>query len=117
MIRLSGGNLSSLNASGETSQKQALSGLSLPELEKFVADLGMPAYRAKQIHSWIYSKYAQSFEQMSDLSAGQREKLDAIATVPLLRQAHLQVSQDATRKYLFELDDGKIVESVLMSFQ
>jgi 23S rRNA (adenine2503-C2)-methyltransferase len=98
-------------------QKRALSGLSLPELEKFVADLGLPSYRAKQIHSWIYSKYAQSFEQMSDLSSELRQKLDAVATVPLLQQAHLQVSKDATRKYLFELPDSQIVESVLMSFQ
>ena len=94
-----------------------MSGLDLKELEKVVADLGLPGFRAKQIHGWIYSKYAKSFEEMTDLSAELRTKLNEIARVPLLEQVHLQVSNDATRKYLFALPDGKIVESVLMSFQ
>ncbi|HEY9716038.1 MAG TPA: 23S rRNA (adenine(2503)-C(2))-methyltransferase RlmN [Trichormus sp.] len=97
--------------------RQALSGLNLADLEKLVHELGLPGFRAKQLHGWIYSKYAKSFEEMTDLSAELRTKLNEIARVPLLEQVHLQVSNDATRKYLFALPDGKIVESVLMSFQ
>lgn len=95
----------------------SLSGLSLRGLEKVVSELGLPAFRAKQLHSWIYGKYAKSFDEMTDLSAELRERLKEIAQIPLLEQAHLQVSRDATRKYLFSLPDKKIVESVLMSFE
>jgi len=97
--------------------RKALSGLTLDEIEAFVKELGLPAYRARQIHSWIYSKYATSFEEMTDLSAEIRSKLNSVATVSLLELAHLEVSKDGTRKYLFKLPDGKVVESVLMSFQ
>jgi 23S rRNA (adenine2503-C2)-methyltransferase len=89
----------------------------LTELEQFVAELGLPKFRAKQLHGWIYGKYARSFEEMTDLSADLRTKLNEVARVSLLEQVHLQVSRDGTRKYLFRLPDGKIVESVLMSFQ
>ncbi len=97
--------------------KQALSGLSLAELTKFVKALGLPVFRAKQIHTWIYVKYANSFEEMTDLSVELRHKLNQVAQVPLLKIAHLEVSRDGTRKYLFQLPDGKLVESVLMTFQ
>jgi 23S rRNA (adenine2503-C2)-methyltransferase len=97
--------------------KIALSGLSLAELSQLVEKLGLPAFRARQIHSWIYSKWVSSIDEMTDLSQDLREKLKETAQVPLLKIAHLQVSKDGTRKYLFELPDGKMVESVLMSFQ
>lgn len=95
----------------------ALSGLSLEELEGFVKELGLPKFRAKQIHSWIYTKWVGSFDEMTDLGQDLREKLKASARVGMLELAHLQVSRDHTRKYLFQLQDGKIVESVLMAFQ
>src|SRR5471030_953388 len=49
-------------------QHKALSGLGLPEIEEFVSKLGLPSFRAKQIHSWIYSKYAGSFDEITELS-------------------------------------------------
>mgnify|MGYP000732667795 CR=1 FL=1 len=101
----------------EILEKKALSGLSLSELTKFVKSLGLPTFRAKQIHTWIYVKYANSFEEMTDLSVELRHKLNQVARVPLLKIAHLEVSRDGTRKYLFQLPDGKLVESVLMTFQ
>ncbi|MBX9687771.1 MAG: 23S rRNA (adenine(2503)-C(2))-methyltransferase RlmN [Candidatus Obscuribacterales bacterium] len=100
-----------------SSGKIALSGKSLEEIGAFVAELGLPAFRAKQIHSWIYAKYAESFDEMSDLSVELRQILNERATVGLLKIAHLEVSRDGTRKYLFELPDGQMVESVLMSFE
>lgn len=95
----------------------ALSGKSQQEIVDFVQELGLPAYRGKQIHSWIYAKYASSFDEMTDLSRDLREKLHEKASVSLLELAHLEVSNDGTRKYLFRLPDGKLVESVLMSFE
>lgn len=103
--------------SGGSGAPLALSGLSLADIEQFTTSMGLPPFRARQIHSWIYSKYASSFDEMTDLSAELRAKLNDEAQVPLLKLAHLQVSNDGTRKYLFELPDGKFVESVLMSFQ
>jgi 23S rRNA (adenine2503-C2)-methyltransferase len=97
--------------------KIALSGKTLEELEDFVLQLGLPKFRAKQIHSWIYSKWVSSIDEMTDLSLEVRQQLKAVADVPLLKLAHLQVSKDGTRKYLFQLPDGKMVESVLMSFE
>lgn len=96
---------------------RALSGLSLEELTAFVKEQGWPVFRAKQLHSWIYSKWAGSFDEMTDLSADIRKKLNEIAQVPLLKLAHLEVSRDGTRKYLFQLPDGQMVESVLMTFE
>jgi 23S rRNA (adenine2503-C2)-methyltransferase len=90
--------------------------LTLQEIETFVLSLGLPKFRARQIHTWIYVKYAKSFDEMTDLSKDVRDLLKARAQVGLLKQAHLQVSSDGTRKYLFQLPDGKYVESVLMSF-
>ncbi len=102
--------------SSGTTVKVALSGKSLAELEQFVAELGLPKFRAKQLHTWIYAKRASTFDEMTDLSQEIRERLAKVAQVPLLQIAHLQVSSDGTRKYLFQLPDGKLVESVLMSF-
>lgn len=99
------------------SEKLALSGLSLAELEAFVKEMGLPKFRAKQLHTWIYSKWAESFEQMTDLGADLRLRLAERAKIGALEQKHLEVSKDGTRKYLFALPDKKLVESVLMTFQ
>lgn len=98
-------------------QLPALSGMNAEELHEFVRALGLPAYRAKQLHTWIYAKYASGFDQMTDFSIDLRKKLAQAAQIALLQMAHLQVSADGTRKYLFALPDGKMVESVMMTFQ
>lgn len=95
---------------------KSLSGLSLEEITTFITELGLPKFRAKQIHSWIYAKWAGSIDEMTDLSQELRNKLKAVAQVPLLKIAHLEVSRDGTRKYLFELPDGQLIESVLIAF-
>ncbi|MBL0184651.1 MAG: 23S rRNA (adenine(2503)-C(2))-methyltransferase RlmN [Candidatus Obscuribacter sp.] len=95
---------------------KSLSGLSLEEITTFITELGLPKFRAKQIHSWIYAKWAGSIDEMTDLSQELRNKLKAVAEVPLLKIAHLEVSRDGTRKYLFELPDGQLIESVLIAF-
>ncbi len=100
----------------ESANLKALSGLSLAELEKFIEEMGLPKYRAAQIHTWIYAKLVTSFDEMTNLGAALRDRLKQEAKIGLLDIAHLQVSRDETRKYLFKLPDGKIVESVLMSF-
>lgn len=95
----------------------ALSGKSLPELTELVKSWGWPAFRARQIHSWIYAKNVNSIDEMTDLSLEVRNKLNETAVISPLKLAQLKVSSDGTRKYLFELSDGQLVESVLMAFQ
>ncbi|MDZ4835324.1 MAG: 23S rRNA (adenine(2503)-C(2))-methyltransferase RlmN [Candidatus Melainabacteria bacterium] len=101
----------------DKSGRIALSGLSLAQLKAFVKSIGEPAFRADQIHSWIYAKWAGSIDEMTNLSADLRKRLNEAACVSALEIATLKVSRDGTRKYLFRLPDGKLVESVLMSFQ
>ena len=96
---------------------KALSGLNQDELTDFVKSLELPGFRAKQLHSWIYSKNAKSFDEMTNLSKDLRTQLIEKASVSLLELAHLQVSRDETRKYLFKLEENRFVESVLMTFQ
>lgn len=103
-----------MNTSGD--EKIALSGKSLEEITALIKSEGLPAFRGRQIHSWIYSKYAESFDEMSDLSKELRDKLKEKFSVPLLKMAHVERSFDGTCKYLFELPDGQMVESVLMTF-
>ena len=95
---------------------QVLSGLSLKEIEDFVASLNASKYRAKQIHNWIYSKSVNSIEEMTDLSKSFREEFKKIATVSNSKMKIKQESKDGTLKYLIEYPDGECVETVLMRF-
>jgi len=85
------------------------------ELEKFVLNLGEKPYRAKQISEWIFSKYVTSFSEMTNLSKDLRDKLENYAdirsTIELIEE---KKSSDTTRKYLFKLQDGNRIESVLI---
>lgn len=85
--------------------------LSLPELSNWVTETGQPAYRGKQIHQWIYQKGAHSVMAMTDLPKAWRQ---AHETYPIGRSAiaHCAVAPDQTRKYLLELADGLIIETV-----
>ena len=105
-----------MNKPKEKTKIPSLSGLSLPEMESFAKSFNLPAFRGRQIHSWIYDKYAGNFDQMTDLPASVRSVFYEQAEVPLLKLKHLQLSKDGTRKYLFALPDGQMIESVLMQF-
>jgi 23S rRNA (adenine2503-C2)-methyltransferase len=92
-----------------------LNGLPLQQLEAFVASMGEPAYRAKQIFAWLYKHKAAQFDDMTNLPESFRQKLKEIAAVEELRIVEKQQSQfDGTIKLLFELSDGKRIESVLI---
>ena len=93
-----------------------LSGLSLEELEKLAADIGVSKFRAKQIHNWIYTKSVSSIDEMTNLAKDFREKLKAKAVITETKIKIKQVSADGTIKYLIEYPDGECVETVLMRF-
>ena len=87
------------------------------ELAQLMADLGQPAFRAKQVFQWLHRGVA-SFDEMSNLPKALREQLKerCVLTVPQVERK--QVSKlDGTIKYLWRLADGNCVESVLMRYQ
>ena len=73
-----------------------------------------PAFRAKQIYNWIYTKYADDFSEMANLPKAMREELSERFTLCPLKLLTKQVSVDGSIKYLFELHDGHTVEVVLL---
>ena len=91
-----------------------LFGLDRPALEALVADLGEPAYRARQLFVWLYRKRARSLEDMTDLGKDLRARLAASWDVRWPAVAERSHSQDGTIKLLFRLDDGATIESVFI---
>lgn len=91
--------------------------LSRPELERQLKEWEQPAYRARQIWTWLYRRLAASFDEMSDLPQGLRRRLkDTFAFGRLSLIDELVSSDGHTRKLLFELPDGAQIESVLMAY-
>ena len=89
----------------------------IPEIEAFLAELGEPKFRAKQIFVWMH-KGVESFDEMTDLSKALREKLNELCTLTVPRVERKQVSKlDGTIKYLWMLEDGNCVETVLMRYK
>lgn len=92
--------------------------MNLAELTEFVAGLGEKAFRAKQIYQWIHEKQAESFDEMTNLSKKFIETLKSEAKLMVLKKEEVQISKiDGTRKYLFLLEDGNVIESVLMKYK
>ncbi len=81
--------------------KQAILGLTLPQLQELIATLGQPSYRAKQVAEWIYRRRATSFEEMTNLPKDLRQALQATYRVGRSEPIARQVSRDGTEKYLF----------------
>lgn len=98
-------------------QTQPLIGYDLPALESLMVSLNEPKFRAQQLHSWIYVKNCREFDEMSNLAKSLRQKLSEQFSVGALKIVEKQVSADGTAKYLFELTDGQLIESVLMYFE
>ncbi len=88
--------------------------LSLPELKIALEGMDEPAFRAKQIFDWIYKKGAASFDRMTNLSPALRAKLSAVFSIGRLELLDLRRSKDGTEKYLFRLQDGPGVETVVI---
>ena len=88
------------------------------ELTEYIASLGEKPFRAKQIYEWMHVKQVTSIDEMTNLSKNLRERLKEQCTFTVLKQIDVQISkQDGTRKYLFGLSDGNMIESVLMRYK
>ena len=94
----------------------------LDEIKQFMQGIGEKPFRAEQIFGWLHAKFAQSYDEMTNLPVALRENLSQIAPMPLVEIAHAQKSADgATRKYLLKLHNNGImdvyVEAVLMTYR
>lgn len=74
--------------------------------------LGQPRYRARQVVAWLYGRLVPSFDDMTDLPAGLRADLGTRYALTHPQLSEVQRSADGTRKYLWRLADGVLVESV-----
>ena len=91
--------------------------MTLEELRQALTGLGEKPFRAKQLYEWIHRKLAVSYDEMTNLSKHLREKLEKEYPLTVLEAVDVQVSkQDGTCKYLFRLEDGNVIESVLMRY-
>ena len=97
-----------------SASRTPIKSLTLDELSARLSALGQPAYRAKQIAEWIYRKRARSFDEMTNLPAALRQQLVAEFVFDDLQPVRVLGSDDSTRKFLFRLGDGALIESVLI---
>ena len=97
-------------------QKIALKNFTEEELKEFMKEIGEKPFRGTQIYSWIY-KGAKTFDDMKNIPKSLREKLEKVSYIGNLEtELVLKSKVDKTKKYLFALNDGNIIESVMMDY-
>ncbi len=90
-------------------------GLSAEELAEIIVKEGFPSYRAKQIFHWLYPKKVKSFKEMKNLPRNLITLLESLFHLESLNCLAQQESKDGAVKFLFELEDKELIESVLIS--
>lgn len=99
-------------------EKRDILSMSFDELASALKELNEPAFRAKQIYSWLHSQCVTSFDEMTNISKALRQKLDDNFVIFGVSIEKKLVSEyDDTQKYLFRLHDGEFIESVLMKYK
>lgn len=97
------------------SEKINLLNLNQQELEELVISLGMKKFYGKQIFNWLHQKIVRDLNEITNLSLKDRELLSEKAYIPFLNLLKQQVSKiDKTEKFLFKLEDGNTIETVLL---
>ena len=91
--------------------------MTIDELKDLMTQIGDKPFRAKQIYSWLHEHLVTSYEEMTNLPKALKEKLRDYP-ITALEMVDVQISKiDGTRKYLFRLHDGNVIESVLMRYK
>ena len=99
------------------SELKDIKSLTLNELTNEMNALGLPAYRAEQIFKWLHEKAVQSFDEMLNIPKNIRKSLTELYYISVATIEKKQIScYDGTIKYLFRLNDGEFIESVLMDY-
>ncbi len=92
--------------------------LTLEELKTEMERIGEKPFRAKQLYQWMHQKLARGFDEMTNLPAAMRDRCAALYEYTAVKQVRMQESAiDGTKKFLFELRDGSLVESVWMKYK
>lgn len=98
--------------------KKDIKSMTMEKLKKEVEAMGQPSFRAVQIFSWLHEKKAADFSEMSNLPKELRQLLKEQYQITRLERKDVQISRlDGTRKYLFALGDGNVIESVFMRYK
>ncbi len=97
-----------------TTLKTNIKLLSREDLQSRLSELGLKKYRADQILKWMYSRYAASFDEMTNIAKPERQLLASHFFIPTPQIITTESSADGTRKFLFRLEDNHTVESVLI---
>ncbi|UXR46815.1 23S rRNA (adenine(2503)-C(2))-methyltransferase RlmN [Staphylococcus simulans] len=95
-------------------EKQSIYSLRYEEMQAWLVEHGQQKFRAKQIFEWLYEKRVDTIDEMTNLSKDLRTLLKDNFTITTLETAVKQESRDGTIKFLFELQDGYTIETVLM---
>lgn len=99
------------------SNKQNILNFTLQDLEQIAIDNNLKPFLAKQIFDWVYKKRVDSFKEMSNIS---KTNIEFLENNFYFKKLSLKIKQfdnvDSTTKFLFELDDGSLIETVLMKF-
>lgn len=105
------------NERKDMTEKKDIKSLTLPELEEELKSAGEKAFRAKQMYEWMHRKLVRDFEEMTNLSKSFRELCREKYHLTTLIPVRVQESKlDGTKKFLFKLADGNVVESVWMQY-
>ncbi len=92
--------------------------LNLNELTEYIVELSEPKFRGKQLYQWLHAKHVESLDEMTNIPASLKNKLIENAQFISLKPVDVLISQiDGTRKYLFGLYDGNVIESVFMRYK
>lgn len=94
--------------------KVDLRNMTLSELDAWVVSLGLEPFRSKQLFRWLCRSDVQSFDQMTNLKKDLRTKCSELSYLGRLEILKINRSLDGTRKFLFGLQDGESIESVLI---
>lgn len=90
--------------------------MTLSELTEYITEQGYPKFRAKQIYDWCHVKLARSVEEMSNLPKDMRKKItEDFVVLEVVKRLESKV--DGTNKFVFQLADGNIIESVFMPYK
>ena len=97
--------------------KTDIKSMNLEELTEYIISIGQPKFRAKQLYEWMHVKLVANADAMTNLPVALKNFIKEECDFTSLRTVDVQVSkEDGTAKYLFELEDGNLIESVLMRY-
>ena len=99
-------------------EKRDIRSIPFENLQDEIVALSEPKFRAKQVYQWMHQKFARSYDEMTNIPKNLKAKLSENFRLVSLKQVTVQESKiDGTKKFLFELYDGNVIESVFMKYK